>query len=187
MLKTPTVQQARPARCPRCGAASCPLGGQIQLQGHGLRERQVLGPQSPDDTPTEETLMGRRYRCIVCTAVITVVPCEIRARWQYSAAAISFALALWGLALATASEVRKRISPRPKHGASGIVNWKTLRRWACAVKEKRLFPSTLIPPEATSLRKLAAAAAITSAAQALPSTRGLPIEHRAFLGAAQAA
>ena len=47
----PTVAEARPAHCPGCRAASCPVGGAIQLQGHGGRERQVWGPAGPDQLP----------------------------------------------------------------------------------------------------------------------------------------
>ena len=187
LLQPPTVEQARPARCPQCDAASCPLGGRLQLHGHGLRERQVCGPLSPDGDATEESLLGRRYRCIRCSAVIIVVPREIRGRWQYSAAAIAFALALWGLVLATTRDVRKRVSPRATHGVSGIFGWKTVRRWAGAVRERRLFPATPSPGKAATLRQVAASAAAACAACASPLTRAFAIEQRAFLGAAQSA
>ncbi|WP_437572430.1 hypothetical protein [Sorangium sp. So ce542] len=106
----PTVIEARPARCPPCGAASCPLAGAIQ--GHGKRERQVWGPVSPDQPPEAIAVTARRrYHCVDCGAMLLVVPRCLLGRRVYSAAAISFALALWGVALATAAEVRQRVGP----------------------------------------------------------------------------
>src|SRR5215213_1254852 len=95
--RPPTVDEARPASCPGCGAASCPVGSPRKLQGHGTRDRQVRGPGGPGQAPTTVVLRVRRYRCVRCGAVIVVVPREVRARRLYSVAAIGFALALWGL------------------------------------------------------------------------------------------
>ena len=44
LLRKPTVKEARPGRCPRCHCASRPTGSALGLHGHGLRDRQVLGP-----------------------------------------------------------------------------------------------------------------------------------------------
>ncbi len=38
---TPGVDEARPSKCPRCGAAGRPIGGPISLIGHGMRSRQI--------------------------------------------------------------------------------------------------------------------------------------------------
>ncbi|WP_437996891.1 hypothetical protein WMF26_39090 [Sorangium sp. So ce185] len=183
----PTVVEARPARCPACGAASCPLGGAIQLQGHGRRERQVWGPASPDQPPEVISVAARRYRCLGCSAVLLVVPRGVLGRRIYSAAAIGFALALWGLALATAIEVRRRVGPARILGESAVTGWATLRRWAREVAQRRLFAQAPDQGPSASLRKSAATAAASLAASADPTTRALPIEHRAFLGAAHAA
>jgi hypothetical protein len=185
--RRPTVAEARPARCPGCSAPSCPVGGTIQLHGHGTRERLVVGPPEPDAAPDLVTVVGRRYRCLPCGAVVLVVPREVRGRRAYSAAAIGFALALWGLALATAAEVRRRVCPAKVVGAAAAVGWATLRRWARDVARRRLFPSTPDPAPGASLRRIAASAAAALAASADPTTRALPLAHRAFLGAAHAA
>lgn len=116
----PTVVEARPGRCPACGAASCPLGGAIRLQGHGRRERQVWGPSRPDQPPEVISVTARRYRCLGCGVVLLVVPRGVLGRRVYSAAAIGFALALWGLALATAAEVRRRVGPARILGDSAV-------------------------------------------------------------------
>lgn len=189
MEKTPIVEEARPAACPHCHAASCPVGGPIQLHGHGLRERQVRGPGDPGDpsaAPKVVVIEGRRYRCVCCEAVVLVVPHEVVPRRHYSASAIGFALALWGLVRETARAVRRRVS-----GASSLgfdaTGWATLRRWAKAVRGGRLFaPVPAATPSAT-LREVAAIAATGLAASADSTTRHLPIEQRAFLGAAHAA
>lgn len=185
--RPPTVEEARPARCPACGTASCPVGGAIRVHGHGTRERQVRGPTGPDEEPTLFVVVARRYRCVDCRAVILVVPREIHGRRMYSASAIAFALALWGLALATAAEVRRRVSPAKILGQAAVAGWLTLRRWARDVARRRLFPSALDPGPLASLRDRAAAVASALAASADPTTRALPITHRAFLGAAHAA
>jgi DNA-directed RNA polymerase subunit RPC12/RpoP len=185
--RLPTASEARPARCPACGTASSPLGGAIHLHGHGTRERQVRGPTGPGDPPELIVITARRYRCVPCGAVILVVPREVVGRRVYSASAIGFALALWGLVLATAAEVRRRASPAKILGDTAVAGWATLRRWARDVARGRLFPSAPTPGSSASLRRIAAGAAAASAASADPTTRALPIEHRAFLGAAHAA
>jgi len=187
--RVPTVAEVRPGRCPGCGAASCPLGGGVRLRGHGTRERQVAGPTAPDALPEVVTVIARRYRCVSCRAVIIVVPSEIGGRRVYSLSAIGLALALWGLVGATAAEVRAYISSASKIGHEAAFGWATLRRWARDVAQGRLFPSTPKSPSPLPLplRRSAASAASALAASADPTTRELPIAHRAFLGAARAA
>ena len=119
--------------------------------------------------------------------MLIVVPREVRTRRLYSASAIGFALALWGLVNATAAKVRRRVCSETLWGDTAARGWATLRRWARAVAEQRLFCGTPLPDSGASLRRVAAAAAAVSAASADSTTRRLPIEHRAFLGAALAA
>jgi hypothetical protein len=185
--RTPTVAEVRPAACPGCKAASCPVGGRIQIHGHGLRERQVYGPPDPDAAAAAIVVAGRRYRCVCCGAILLVVPREVLPRRQYSASAIALALALWGLVQATALAVRRRVSPAKELGFTAMLGWVTLRRWAKAVRLSDLFPSSLSAGPSATLRDVAALAATALAARADPATRHLPLEHRAFFGAAQAA
>jgi hypothetical protein len=185
--RLPTVEEARPARCPCCGAASRPVGGAVQLHGHGTRERQLRGPGDPDEPAAMLTITARRYRCVPCGAVLVVVPREVQAGRLYSAAAIAFALALWGLVGATAAQVRQRICPAAFVGHAAAAGWATLRRWARAVARGELFPAAPRPAAGAALRSVAASAAAALAALADPATRGLPLERRAFLGAAHAA
>ncbi|HXX68371.1 MAG TPA: hypothetical protein VEK07_14370 [Polyangiaceae bacterium] len=75
----PSVSAARPGRCPGCGAASRPEGGNLVVHGDGTRERQVWGPAAVDGPPTITTIRARRYECQRCGACMLVVPAENRA------------------------------------------------------------------------------------------------------------
>jgi hypothetical protein len=132
-------------------------------------------------------ISARRYCCVACGAVIVVVPREVLAGRQYSASAIGFALALFGLALATAAEVRRRVCPVRIIGATAATGWATLRRWTRAVRDKHLFASSPLPVLGSTLRKVAASAASALAASADATTRSLALAARAFFGAAHAA
>ena len=136
----PTVEQVRPATCVQCGAASSRVGQPLQLHGHGTRERQVRGPSAPDKPAVLVVIKARRYRCVVCGAVPLVVPREVLARRSYSASAIGLALALWGLLLLPAREVRRRCSPATILGDAAATGWATLRRWTRAAARGSLLP-----------------------------------------------
>lgn len=130
LARPPTVEAARPGSCPRCTAAGRPAGGALGLHGHGVRERQLCGPPDADEPPRVTVLVLRRYRCVACGAVITVVPRGVARRRHYGHAAIAMALALWALVGETAAAVRARVC------AFRITicghDWPTLRRWARA-------------------------------------------------------
>jgi hypothetical protein len=185
--RLPTVEEARPARCPCCDAASSPVGGSLQLHGHGTRERQVRGPDGPGEPAVTVEVVARRYRCVACGGVIVVVPRGIVGRRMYRASAIGLALALWGLVQATEAQVRRRVCPATILGDAAVMSWATLRRWARDIARGALFPSVPTAGPSGSLRRVAAGAASALAARADPTTRVLPVEHRAFLGAAHAA
>lgn len=185
--RLPTVEEVRPGRCPICGAASRPVGGPLALHGHGIRTRQLCGPVAPGQEPVMLDVQVRRYQCQPCGAVLAVVPQTMLARRRYSGAAIAFALALWGLVLTTAAHVRRSIHPARFVGAAAAVGWTTLRRWARAVRERRLFPSTPLPEAGATWRQVAASAAAALAGRSGPASRASPIEERAFEGAARLA
>jgi len=105
--------------------------------------------------------------------------------WLYSAQAIGWALALYGLAKRSAAEVRRRVSPWPKVGNTAFGSWATLRRWIKAVRSGRLFAQVRPCPAAWTLRQIAERAATTLAAQALPLGSAVPLDHHAWHGAAQ--
>jgi len=137
--------------------------------------------------PVIVEVMGQRYRCLSCGALVVVVPRSVLAGRRYSASAIAYALALWGLALATAASVRARVNPARHVGDAAAGTWTSLRRWTRAVRERRLFPTVPLPAASATWREVAASAAAALAGQAGPASRAWPSEVRAFAGAARAA
>jgi len=152
------------------------------LHGHGTRERLVRGPLRPDGTPEEVEILGRRYRCQRCLAVLLVVPRGMLRSRLFSASAIALALALWALHRLSAREVRRRVSPWGVVGDTAAAGWASLRRWVR--QAPRLFPGVRPCPDHWTYRQRAERIATTLAASA-PATDDLLIE-RVFSGAAQA-
>ncbi len=125
----------------------------------------------------------RRFRCIGCRAVISVVPLEVEPRRHYSRPAIVLALALWSLSSMPAREVRRRISPWSITGATAAEEgWTSLRRWARAARAGRLFRATARAFEGR-LRHVAGRVAQTALGFAAPAARQLPIGAQVFDGA----
>jgi len=186
MERTPSVDEARPGQCPKCAAASHPVGRGLQIWGHGLRDRQQRGPLEPLGDPVEITIRVRRYVCRLCTAVIVVVPLGVIAGRLFCAAAIGLAVALFGVAKLPMGEVRRRVSPWQHVGTSAAGSWLSLRRWVHAIRERRLFASVRSSPSGFTAREIAARAAQTLAALAPPSLASGAIEQRVFAGAVRA-
>jgi hypothetical protein len=181
--RTPTVAEVRPACCPACGAASSPVGGQIALHGHGLRERVLLGPPEAHLPPEERVARARRYRCTACRAVILVVPRGVLRRRLFTAAAIALGLCLWAVYGQAAREVRAALSPRRHVGVVAGWSWTTLGRWARAASAGELLG--VRPQEATDTTRARAARAVHAvAARAAIAMRDAPVCARVFAGAA---
>jgi hypothetical protein len=153
------------------------------LHGHGRRERQVRGPTGPGERPVERSVLVRRYRCLGCGAVIVVGPSDMVPRWLFSGPAIAWALWLFGVAKQSAARVRSQVSPWSTVGAAAAAGWATLRRWARAVRDRRLFALVRRCPPEWSARQVAARAATTLCALAAPADRGLPHDHQVWHGA----
>lgn len=162
----PAVDAVRPARCPRCGAASRPVGGALGLHGHGLRDRQVLGPLEWGDGAQARVVAVRRFRCTECGATCTVCPREVLTRRLYAASAIALALALFGLLGCSVAQVRARVSPWRVVGPGSVGRWCTLAAWVRALPQGGLFGALPASPEAWSSRRIAARAAAALAARA---------------------
>ncbi len=143
------------------------------LHGHGLRDRQLRGPLTADGKATGALVWCRRYRCTGCGAIVLVVPRGVAARRQYSQAAISMALAMWGLLAMTADEVRQRVCTWRVRGEASA-GWSTLQRWAQAAR-------TCAGP---TLREVAGRAAQIAVGRAPPGDRGAPLWAQAFAGGA---
>lgn len=176
------IHDLRPRACVGCGCVSGPRG-RLALHGHGVRERQQRGPADLGAPPKIVTLKLRRYICVHCHAVMTVAPALVR-RKLFSAFAIAWALALFGLLSEPASQVRARVSPWQVRGAAAASTWRTLHRWAADAHA--LFGTPAASAD-TDLRRRAHRVSMALAARAGPTTRDVPIDHRAALGAAQPA
>jgi hypothetical protein len=157
------------------------------VHGHGTRPRQLWGPPAAGQPPVILEVTGRRYRCLACGAVLVVVPRSVLARRRYSASAIAYALALWGLALATAAEVRRAVNPARVVGDAAARTWVTLRRWTRAARGRHLFARVPLPEASATWRQVAASVAAALAGQAGPASRAEPLEARAVAGAARLA
>lgn len=178
LQRPPSVEEARPGRCPRCAAAGRPLGGPLGLHGHGLRDRQVRGPPEISDASITAVIACRRYLCTACGAVVTVVPLGIEPRLHYGRAAICLALALWALGGQPTTVVRARVGSWPSHEAT---SWRTVRRWASAVASGAW--SWCRAAAGLEPRAAAARAGQIAAGRAPPMTTG-PIWEQAYAGGA---
>lgn len=127
----------------------------------------------------------RRYLCRTCQTVVTVGPRTALRKRLFTAAAIGLGLALWAVKRMPEVLVRRRVSPWTCMGYAAAAGWRTLKRWAKAIAEGRLFPAVRPAPERWCLRQVAERAATTLAALAPPSLDA-QVETLAFLGAARA-
>jgi hypothetical protein len=131
MASLPSAADARPATCPCCEAPGCAVGGRVTVQGHGLRWRTQTGPDAVDGVPFDDEVPTRRYRCLGCGAVVTVLPVGLLPRTRYRPTAVVLALALWALGTRLASAaVRRRVSATGTVAHEAGRGWASLRRWA---------------------------------------------------------
>ena len=134
----PDIDVVRPSRCSGCGAAGRAEGMPKTLVGHGVRLRQLAGPLVPDSGPETHRLFVRRFLCLACRAVLTVVPREVVPGHRYAAPAIALALVLFGVLGQPAEDVRAHIAVAPRAGFDGR-RWRQLDRWPAALTDGRLF------------------------------------------------
>ncbi len=105
------------------------MGRALVLHGHGVRTRQQLGPRTAEGAPEVPELTVRRYRCLACGCVCSVVPRGVLPRKHYSGGAIALALALWAVLRWSPPAVRGRVSPFKRVGPSAARSWHSLLRW----------------------------------------------------------
>lgn len=154
------------------------------LHGHGVRPRQLWGPLEPEAEPQLTTVNQRRYKCTACGKAVTVGPSEALPGRLYTASAIALALALYGLRRLASAAVRALVSPMRTVGPTSAARWLTLKRWCRVVGTPALFSRARRVEGGP--RRVAAGAAASLAAHALPSPEPPPLEVQAFLGAARA-
>jgi hypothetical protein len=182
MARTPSVEEVRPGQCPRCETASRPLGRRLGLWGHGLRDRQQRGPLEPRGQPVEVVIRARRFLCRPCGAVLLVVPSGVMAGRLFSAAAIGLALVLFGVGGLSMAATRTRVSPWQRVGATAAVSWLSLRRWARAARDGRLWACVRPSPVRFTARQVAERAARTLASLAPLALSEDRIEAQVFAG-----
>jgi len=139
--RMPTCAEARPCTCPCCKAAGQPVGGRVVIVGHGLLQRQVLGPQTATSVAEAIEVKLRRYRCRACKAVLMVGPRGLVARRLYGAGAIALAFAAYAHG-ATGPAIRTQTSPSRVVGGSAAERWVTVERWIEAARRGDLFAVT---------------------------------------------
>jgi hypothetical protein len=166
--------------CPCCGVAARPIGGHIAIVGHGLVERQVLGPLTPEGPPGDGIVMLRRYRCRACKAILVVGPRGLITRRRYGAGAIAIAFATYARG-ETSAAVRSRTSPSRVVGGSAQERWSTLLRWIDAARRGELFGVTGL--DALGRRRVAEHVTLALAARG-GHALGAALAESAFLGAA---
>jgi hypothetical protein len=153
------------------------------IVGHGLVERQVLGPVSASGGPEQGRVTLRRYRCRACRAVLLVGPRGLVVRRWYSGGAIALALAAYGRG-ETGGAARARTSPSRVMGASATERWVTLVRWIESARRGELFRVTGL--EKLGRRCIAQQVALALAGRA-GHVIGADLAESAFAGASIAA
>ena len=146
----------------------------------------MLGPQAALAEPVAANVPCRRYLCLICDAVVLVVPGAMLSRRWYSASAIAQALALFGLEQKSPAEIRRQTSPFTVVGATAVVGWATLYRWCDDVRDGRLFSDVRRCPDEFTRRQVAERAATTIGSRAPPPVAA-SLTVRAFVGGARAA
>lgn len=138
----PSVEVARPNRCPSCGSPAR-LDGQLLLYGHGVRWRSVVLPNDADPPAAIVLCWTRRFLCRRCSATCTVGPPGVLPRRLYTLAAIVTA---WLLALdrplgdgldqvevCARQGVDRRPGATAERRRSGHRRWRSLPRWAARI------------------------------------------------------
>lgn len=116
--------------------------------------------------------------------MLLVVPRGVVSRRRFTAQAIIFALALYGLGVPLA-KVRHLVNPQRIVGEAAQGDWIQLRRWARAAREGVLFASTIRCPKHETLRQVAKRTSSRFVGLSeMAST--VPFEVRAFVGGAHA-
>lgn len=153
------------------------------IVGHGLVERQVLGPATATGAPEQGSVQLRRYRCRACRAVLLVGPRGlVRRRWYGAGAmAIAFSVVAGG---GTGATARARTSPQRTVGVASADRWVTLDRWLGAARRGEFFGVTGL---GGLTRRAVAEQVVLALAARGGRALGADLVERAFAGAAMAA
>ena len=181
MERLPSVAAVRPAKCPRCGAASQEPGRCLVIHGQGKVRRQQWGPRTVLCSPEVAEIILRLYECQRCLAVIRVGPRGLIEHHRYAAAAIAMALCLWLIDQLPQTMVRARVSPwfRRSKDADAERRWRSLSRWSSKIAAGKLWT------ELSAHASDAVTATLRALAALVPSHGlGVRLVELAFAGAA---
>ena len=142
----------------------------------------MRGAREPNGVAGIQVLQVRRYRCLGCGAVITVVPRGVAARRHFGAGTIGLGLLLRGRG-ESQRNIRGRVGGL---GPPEDYGWRTLRRWSDAVGRGALLQRLIAIPLADATARAARAAAIIST-YAAPSLARASAELQVFSGAVRLA
>lgn len=122
----------------------------MQLQGHGPRRREQLGPRAPGDAPTRTESKAQRFRCVACGKTVTVLPRGALRGRRYAATAVALALCLFGLERQSHDQVRDAVGmfqtardPAEGQRWSALVAWSRAARAGLLVAEAPTTDGTL--------------------------------------------
>jgi hypothetical protein len=153
------------------------------IVGHGVVERQVLGPATAAEPPEHGVVKLRRYRCRACRAILVVGPRGLVVRRWYGAGAMALAFAVVARG-GTSRAARVRTSPSRAVGASAAERWVTVVRWIEAARRGELFGVAGL--DGLSRRGVAEQVVLALAARG-GRDLGVEIAESAFAGASIAA
>lgn len=120
--------------------------------GHGVRERQIRGPAAPGERPRLSVILVRRFLCLVCDAVMTVVPKGVVAGRLFSGPTMLLGLFLWSQGGKTQHAVRESLNPWLGLRSR---SWRALNRWTRAAWSGQLWGSLSgARPDEESVREL---------------------------------
>jgi hypothetical protein len=120
LSRVPSTDELRPTHCPSCGVVAG-LPGALNLVGHGLYRRQLLGLA---DAPRGVVVHIRRFLCLGCRRTASILPDEALPQRWYAGAAILVALVMHLVQGASAEAVRRALEC-----SAGSRGWKALERW----------------------------------------------------------
>ncbi len=141
----------------------------------------MRGPADEGAAPEERVVLVRRYRCVRCKVVVTVVPADVLPRKHYGATAIALAIALFGLLGLSFAQVRRAVSTWSTRGTSAR-GWPALQTWIAAAVARALWRDARAGPAGASRRAHAQRLAMSLAGHA-PSGTGGTLVHQACVGA----
>ena len=107
-------------------------------------------------------------------------PADIAARYLYSATAIAWAVALFGVAKLSVCEVSHRVAIWQRIGATAHGRWSTLQGWIRDIKHGRLFVHVAHVTACPELRRYAEARGACIAARAPPACETVALSDHTF-------